>query len=207
MPETALRPPVGRSAFHGLLTPGRHGRKDGPAGVVVAERTGLSVVSVIARRDRAAAVADAVRAGFGLALPDTPLRSAAGPRAALWAGPGQWLVVGEPAEAATLEARLKAALQDLAAVAEIGDGRAVLRLWGPGVREVLAKGIGIDVDPRAFGSGRTALTMASMIDVQLTRIDDAPTFEIMLFRGFAGSFWHWLEESAAPLGLEIATPG
>lgn len=207
MPETALRPPVARPAFHGLLTPGRHGRPDGAPGVVASELTGLSVVSVIARKDRAGVVADAVQAGFGLALPTTPRRTVAGSLAALWAGPGQWLVVGEPAEAATLETRLRAALQDLAAVAEIGDGRAVLRLSGPGAREALAKGVGIDLDPRAFGPGHTALTMASMIDLQLTQIDDTPTFEIMLFRGFAGSFWHWLEDSARPLGLEVATSG
>ena len=207
MPDTTLGPPLPRSAFHGLLKPGSHRRRDDAPGVTASERVGLSVVSVIARRGLAAATTEAVQAALGLSLPATPLRTQAGPLAALWAGPGQWLVLGEPEVAATLEARLAATLRDHASVAEIGDGRAVLRLTGPRVREVLAKGVGLDLDPRAFGPGRTALTMASMIDVQITQIDDTPTFEVMLFRGFAGSFWHWLEESAAPVGLDVSTSG
>ena len=52
-----LTPPIRRaaprSAFHGLLHPGRHGRTDGPAGLVVRERTGLALVTLIARNGKA----------------------------------------------------------------------------------------------------------------------------------------------------------
>jgi sarcosine oxidase subunit gamma len=71
------------------------------------------------------------------------------------------------------------------------------------VRDALAKGFPIDLHPRAFRTGFTAVTSAAHIGAQLWQIDDAPTYEIAVARGFALSFWHWLEASAAEYGIEL----
>jgi heterotetrameric sarcosine oxidase gamma subunit len=202
--ELAPSPPLARSAFHGLLHRGRHGRADGPPGVLVRERTGVTVASLIARQGQAGALAALVKARLGLALPSEPVRTASGALSALWAGPGQWMVLAEGETAASLLQELRRAAAGLAAVAEVGHGRAILGVSGPRVRDALAKGLAIDLDPRVFPPGRTALTMASMIDVQVTALDDRPAYELMLFRGYAGSFWHWLEASALEYGLDIS---
>lgn len=206
MPETALSKPVARPAFHGLLKPGRHGRPDGLPGVRVFERTGVAVVSLVARRGAGIALSAALAGPLGLALPGEPLRVEGTGCAALWAGPGQWMLLAQGARAASLEREVAAAAAGLGAVAAVGDGRGILVASGPRVRDALAKGIALDLDSRVFPAGRTALTMASMIDVQVTALDDTPSYELMLFRGFAGSFWHWLEASSVEYGLDIAEP-
>jgi len=72
---------------------------------------------------------------------------------------------------------------------------------------VLAKIVPIDLHPRVFQPGDTAVTGAAHIEVQLWQLDDAPTYEILLFRGFARSFWDWLTHSAAESGYDVLEPG
>jgi methylglutamate dehydrogenase subunit D len=220
VPETALASPVARSAFHGLLKPGRHGRAEGPAGVVVQERTGLAALHLAAFRARSAAVTEAVHRVTGLSLPASPQRVSAGELAgdladglacasdlvALWSGPEQWTLLAPESAAADLEDRLVGALAGMAAVTAVGDGRAVLSVSGPRARDALAKGIGLDLAPPRFGAGATAMTMASGIDVQLSRLPEPDAFELILFPSFAGSFWHWLAESSAEYGLVVLPP-
>jgi len=195
--------PLVRSVFAGLCVPGRHGRAEGPAGVTVSERTGLAIASVLVRRGCEAQLADAVSARFGLALPTAPTRAAAGDVAFLWTGPGQWLAIAEPAAAAGFVAGLATALDGAASVADQSHGRGVLRLAGPRLRDVLAKGVAVDLHPRAFGPGQVTATYCAHLDVLLWQLDDVPTFEIAVARGFAGSFWHWLEASSAMIGLAV----
>lgn len=208
MPEIASPTALPRSAFHGLLTPGRHGAASGPRspGLVLQERTGLSVVHLAAFRGRVEAVRDGVQRTLGLTLPREPRRVTGAGLVALWAGPEQWTIVAAEPAGQALEARLASALAGLAAVTEVGDGRAVLRVAGPQARAVLAKGVAIDLHPDVFGPGATALTMASMIDVQLSRFAGEEGYELILFRSLAGSLWHWLEESAAEVGIEVLPP-
>ena len=90
-----------------------------------------------------------------------------------------------------------------AMIADQSDGRCVLRLRGMKAREVLAKGIGIDLHARAFKPGDVALTLAAHVGVQLWQLDDAPTYEIAVARSLAGSLWAWLSASAAEFGYEV----
>jgi sarcosine oxidase subunit gamma len=98
------------------------------------------------------------------------------------------------------EATLRECFAGLASVCDQSDGRCVIRISGPSARDVLAKGIPLDLHPRVFGPGQAAVTLAAHIGVHIWQIDDMPTYEIAVFRGFAGSFWHWLMESAAEFG-------
>ena len=197
--------PVARSALEGLYRPGRQGRAEGTPGVVLAELGTIALASVIARKGKAGQASEAARRSFGVELPETPRRTLGKGIEFLWAGPEQWLAVARdglpPGE---LEARLAAVFAGLASVAEQSDGRTVLRISGPKSRDTLAKGLPIDLHPRVFRSGDTGLTVAALIGVQIWQIDETPTYEIAVFRGFARSFWHFLTEAAAEYGCEIA---
>lgn len=180
-----------------VFVPGRYGAS-GPAGVTVAGRRGVAATGVIARAGQGAAVAEAVRAAFGLALPETPRRVATGAVEAIWAGPGRWLLLG-PGEHA-----VAAAIGDRAAITDLTDARVLLRLSGPRARDVLAKGVPLDLHPRVFAPGDAALTMAALIPVHLWQVDEAPTFDIAVARSLAGSLFDWLRDAAAEYGLDIA---
>ena len=78
---------------------------------------------------------------------------------------------------------------------------------GPHARAVLAKGLPIDLHPLAFGSGSAATSTISLMGVQLWQIDDAPTYELAIFRSVSASFWRWLTASAAEFGYKVAKGG
>ena len=181
----------------------RHAKPDVAADVIIAQRKGFGLVIVMVRHGRKDEFVQAMREGFGLELPDRPRRVTAGDLALVWAGPGQWLAVGEGEFADDIEGRLAARLSGLAAVADQSDGRMVLRLAGPRLREALAKGCPVDLHPRAFAPGDTALTAIAYMGVHLWQLDPAPTFEIAVSRSYAESFWRWLTASAAEFGYEV----
>jgi methylglutamate dehydrogenase subunit D len=195
-----------RAALADVLRAGRHGRPEGPAGLIVCERAHLSLASVIARKGQSEALATLVKSAYGIDLPATP-RFAGGPmpdgRSILfvWSGPAQWLVLAEGAE--DFERELTIGLGKRAMIAEQSDGRCLIRLRGAKAREVLAKGFTIDLHPRAFKPGDVALTLAVHIGVQLWQLDEAPTYEIAFARSLAGSLWSWLSTSAAEFGYEV----
>ena len=188
-----------RSAFIGL--PGRSGRAEGEPGVTVRPRDDLALAKLIARKGRAADLAAAIRSRYGLDLPTTPKRAEQGDLAFIWSGPGQWLAVAE--DGRDLARELTDAVGAFAAVSDQSDGLAVLRVSGPHARDALIKGVGLDLHPRAFGPGDAAVTVIAHIGAQLWQLDDRPTYEIAVYRSFAGSLWRWLEASAAEFGCAV----
>ena len=83
------------------------------------------------------------------------------------------------------------------------DARLVLLLSGPRVRDVLAKGVPVDLHPKAFKPGDVANTIVAHIGVQIDMLDDAPIYQLTAPRSTAGSFWSWLTASAAEFGYEV----
>jgi sarcosine oxidase subunit gamma len=191
------------SALDGGAAPGRYGRSTGSPGVTVSEVKGAGLATVTTRKGRRTALLDGAQTAFGVALPETPRRVEGRGVAFVWSGPDQWLACKVPAPAKGMEALLAAPFAGLASVVDQSHGRALLRITGPHVRDALAKGVAVDLHPRAFKAGDTAATMVSHIAVQLWQIDDQPTYEFAVARSLAQSFWHWLEASAAQYGLEF----
>jgi heterotetrameric sarcosine oxidase gamma subunit len=187
-----------RSPLEDALRKGRHGAgSPADAGVVIAQRRGLSLVQVIARRggDQAAAQ----RLGLD---PAPGLASAVAAGTALWLAPGAWMVVAEGLEGA-LYGRLLDELQGIAAVVDQSHGRAALRVSGPRARDVLAKGCRLDLHPRAFTPGMCAQTSIAQIGVLLHQTDENPTYDLYVFAGYAADFLAWLTASAAEFGYRI----
>ncbi len=175
------------------------------AGVVVSERIGLALAILAARKGREAELGQRIGERFGVALPPAGRRSAAGEAAVsfVWEGPGRWLAVAEDADGHHWEAVLREVAAGSASVTDQSDGRGVLRLSGPALRMVLAKGIGIDLHPAVFGAGAAASTLLSHVGVQLWVLEDGETIELAAPRSYAGSVLRWLEAAAGETGLSI----
>jgi methylglutamate dehydrogenase subunit D len=195
---------LSRSPLAAVILPGRYGRS-GEAGLVVQERTGRQIVSLAARRGQDAALAAAVQSSWELELPTTPRRVGDGRLAFLWSGRAQWLAIAEGM--GDLESSLRDRLGSLASLTDQSDGRSVLRLSGPRTRETIAKGLAIDLHPRAFTPGDTALTLAGHIGVQIWQLDDTPSYEIAVARGYASSLLAWLIPAGEEFGITVLPPG
>ncbi len=187
------------------LAPGRRGRAAGPPGLTIQERAGRTIVGIAARRGREADLVEAVRGRWGVVLPTTPRVVDSGMVSFAWAGSGQWLAHA-PAEAG-LEAALRSALDGLAALVAQGDGRVVLLLGGGGVRTVLATLVPVDLHPRSFGPGDTAITLAGHVGIHLRQLDEAPTFELTAFRSFADHLCECLLDAGRAQGAVLLDPG
>jgi methylglutamate dehydrogenase subunit D len=190
-----------RGAFSGLLRASAP-PAGGASGIAVSARPERQLATVIARKGDRADLARRLRQATGLALPEGPRRATTGRMTALGTGPRSWLVM-EEGGAPGMADRLADALGPAAAVSDQSDGYAVLRIAGERARAVLAKGIAVDLHPRAFDPGCVAVTSCAHIGVTLWQVDDVPTFEVALFRSYAGSFVHWLRESTAEFGLLV----
>lgn len=116
----------------------------------------------------------------------------------VWTGPGRWLVL----TADDREAELRRRVGALGSVADQSDGRVVLELRGPALREVLAKGVSIDLHPRVFAVGQAAATLAAHIPALLWR-PDPDSFILAVPRSFAGSLAEWLMDSSLGVGLLV----
>jgi heterotetrameric sarcosine oxidase gamma subunit len=167
------------------------------SGLMISVRENLALVSFCAAKGKRAALVAMVKDTYGVELPATPARVEGKDVAFVWNGPEQWLAIAERGNGRDLERELKPVLAGLSSVVDQSDARVVVRISGPRVREVLAKGVPIDLHPRAFCPGMMAISHARHMSVILWQLDDAPTYELAPFRSFAESFAHWLQQSAA----------
>ncbi len=195
-----------RSALGPSVRPGRYGDLAGEAGVTLGERIGLGMASIIARKGKSEAASAAAHSAFGAALPMTPLYKQGRDIAFLWTGPERWLAMSPGRSSEELARALAESFSGTASIAAQGDGRAVISIAGCEARDVLAKILAIDLHPRAFRPGDTAITAAAHNEVQIWQLDETPSYELSLFRGFAGSFWHALTQAAAEYGYRVIDP-
>jgi heterotetrameric sarcosine oxidase gamma subunit len=197
-----------RSPLSGVARSGRHGAAPAAEpGVTIAIRHNLSIATVIARKGRAQAASEAAKQAFACALPE-PGKSNAGQSVLfLWAGPEQWLAMAEDEAEGALLTKLQEAFGETASAADQSHGRAVIRVSGPRVRDLLAKGCALDLHPSRFQTGDCAQVQIAHIGVHLHQSGDEPSYELQMFRGFAVSFWEWLTDSAAEYGYEVYPQG
>jgi heterotetrameric sarcosine oxidase gamma subunit len=172
---------VAAPAFAGMKDVGSGG------GVHVALRK-YPIVSVLARKGQIPTLTGKT----GIA--DVARRSDTDGITALGIGPGRWLFLN-------LGIRQLAHLSELASLSDHSDGYAVFEVWGPRVRETLAKGVPIDLHPAAFTEDVAVTVIAHIGAIVWQNAPDR--FSIAIFRSYAGSFWHWLAASAAEFGLVV----
>ena len=120
-----------------------------------------------------------------------------GPRAALWLGPDEWVILGPPDAGGEIVAKLDAALDGLhRSVVDVGANRVALEISGPGAREILSKGCAIDLHPRMWSPGMCA--QSTLGKAQVILHERADTTGIAVRTSFANYLVDWF---AAATGL------
>lgn len=190
------------SALADVAVQGRFGADKGAPGVTLSVRHPMSIVTVIARKDKAEALSKAIAAVYEFPLPGVG-ESATGNGLALhWCGAEQYFAIAEGKAEAELYRELKSRLEGLASCSDQSHGRIIIRVSGPKARALLAKGTPIDLHPSAFGPGKSAMTQMAHVGVHLTQTAEE-TFELSVFRGFSENFWEWLTEQAEEYGYQV----
>lgn len=117
-------------------------------------------------------------------------------RTLIWLGPDERLLLSWRDDAATLGARLAAALAAHAhSLVDVTQRQIGLRLTTPFAADLLNCGCPLDLDPARFPVGSGTRTLFNKTDVVLWRrgVDD---FHIEVWRSFADYLGRWLAESA-----------
>jgi heterotetrameric sarcosine oxidase gamma subunit len=177
------------------------------SGVMLALRSGRALAAVSARKNQLDALVGRVRDIFGLELTHIRKCAIAGPIALVWAGAGQWLAMGDGEDGPAFEQRLRAALDGLASVSDQSDARTIIRVSGERARDVLAKGVPIDLHPDAFRAGDAAVTTVAHMGAHFWQVDGTPTYEFIVSRSFAVALWEWVVHSAAEFGEPTVNQG
>jgi sarcosine oxidase subunit gamma len=129
-------------------------------------------------------------------LPQIVGQVALGEPRALCVGPREWLLVSDAI--ASLEAHVdiqrQAAEQQLAVV-EVSQGLKTLNVRGPGCREVLAKGCGLDLHSRVFREDACARTLLAQVLVVLD-CRGPQEFDVYVGRSYMWHLHTWLVDAS-----------
>jgi sarcosine oxidase subunit gamma len=137
------------------------------------------------------AAAARIAAALGVELP-APNTVATGTHTVLWLGPDEWLVIGDGAR----EPLTSALGDDFGSVVDVSANRTTFVLSAPWARDVLEKGMAIDLHPSAFGPGQCAQTLLARAQVILQQVDDEPTYHVLVRGSFAPYLAAWLADAA-----------
>jgi sarcosine oxidase subunit gamma len=190
-------------AHLGLVARAAAGSKAG-TGVTMSEVAHRTIVNI---RGTASdpAFSSAVQMATGLALPSAANAvSNGGVWQILWLGPNEWWITGPDGEADSLVEALRANFAGQHATAcDVSESRAIIALKGPKARDVLMRGVSLDLHPRAFRVGQCAQTGVSRANALLHLVDDGPTFEVYVLKSFSDYLWRWLEKVAQDFNVAI----
>jgi sarcosine oxidase subunit gamma len=175
------------------------------AGVVLGESAHRTIINI---RGNSAdpAFTGAVKSITGVDLPTKANTvNEAGDTSILWLGPDEWWVVAAPDRSDALVMGLRQAFQGQhTAVIDVSESRTVITIAGPKARDMLARGISLDLHPRVFSPGQCAQTGMSKINVLLHQVDDKPSYDIYVLKSFSDYLWRWSEQIARDFDLAFS---
>jgi sarcosine oxidase subunit gamma len=120
-------------------------------------------------------------------------------RTLIWLGPDERLLIAWLEDAASLGARLEAALADQAhSLVDVTQRQVSLRLAAAFAADLLNCGCPLDLDPARFPVGSGTRTLFNKTDIVLWRrgVDD---FHIEVWRSFEDYLVRWMAEAARDL--------
>jgi sarcosine oxidase, subunit gamma len=147
----------------------------------------------------------AVRGVLGVALPTEPRTSASwGDVKVLWLSVDQWLILSTRTKAHEILASLKTALAGIhSLVVDVSDMRAVIRIEGDGIREILMKGTSLDLLDPQYKPGCCRRMRFAEIAALLHVVEDT-VFDVYVFRSYAQYAWNFLCATAkAPAKVKL----
>lgn len=165
--------------------------------LLISHRHGLAFCQVMARRGQA----DAVAAALGIAA-GVRAASVADRFSALPLSPGQWMLSAGWGRDGRFTADIAHCVRGLACASEQSHGRTAFRVRGASAALLLSRECRLDLD--AVPPGFVGQTVMADVGVLLHSVDDMPTFDLVIYAGYAEHFWGWLNAAAQPFDAIFA---
>jgi len=155
------------------------------AGLTLSEEQPAAMTLIAPYKGQDQAASAALEAAHGMGFPAPNRATGKAEARAIWFGRGQALLVGPQAEAT---------LAEHAALTDLSDGWAVVRLEGAGAEDVMARLVPVDLRPQVFKRGHTARSELKHMMVSVTRVGPK-ALQIMVFRSLAATLVHDLKRA------------
>ena len=169
-------------------------------GFVRVEEIGLQGMITVRGDLSAPAVKNAVTGVTGVDMPGQREANILEDQGIAWMSPDELLVLTPYDEVEDKLALIEKGLKGQHSLAvNVSDARAVFRLTGQGVREVMAKLCPVDMSPDAFGPGQIRRTRMAQIPAAFW-MPDAQSVQIICFRSVAEYAFNLLRTAAEPGG-------
>ncbi len=176
-----------------------HASQSGGKGVLVKAITNRAIVQVFAAKGKTTAVERALR------IKQTPGKaSATKDYTAIPVAPGQWMIVSARNAGMKFGEDIQTRLKKNGYVSEQSDGRMIFSLSGPRASELMQKACRLDLHPSKTGKGWSAQTQMAQAGVIIHQTDTKPSYELLVYSGFAQHFAEWLKHSGAQLGISFS---
>ena len=128
-------------------------------------------------------------------LPSKVGATLSGPPRILCTAPAEWLILSQE-PSVSVRQQIEETLAAGLALVDLTDGLTVLEVSGLAVRDVLAKGCGLNLHPRRFQPGACARTRFAQIPVVIDCIQDPNHFELYVTRSYSQYLKDWLLDAA-----------
>ena len=191
--------PISQLSAH--MQPGRFGA-DSNTPLKLSVRH-AAIAQVMGRKGQDARLRTTIHGAFGLDLPRPGSSATRDSATVIWIAPETWLILRDGSPSDDLTRDVTTACGDAASIVDQTWGKSIIRMSGARARDVLAKGCRIDLHPRVFGPGQSAVTPIAHIHAVLMQVDATPTFDLIVPSTLARDFVEWLRLSAAEFGYEV----
>lgn len=142
----------------------------------------------------------AVKSAVGVDVPGQRQISLDGNSGAAWMSPDELLImVSHDAADKTVESLSQALAGEHHLAVNVSDARAVFRLAGGAVREIIAKLCPVNMAPGEFGAGQIRRTRMAQVPAAFWMVDEE-TLEVVCFRSVAEYVFNLLKDAAQPGG-------
>ena len=170
--------------------------------LIAIEETGLRGMITLRGQLASEALESAVDEAVGLKVPGPLSLIADGNARVVWMSPDELLLFCEYDETDAAVARIAEQMGDAHHMAlNVSDARAVIRLSGDRVGEVLAKGAPCDCSDQGFPVGMARRTHLAGLAVAFWRVEQ-DAWAIVALRSYAHHLMTWLEQASVP-GSEV----
>lgn len=163
------------------------------------ESSATDIVEIAAQRERADDVG-AIARRLGLELPQLGRVALSSNHMSLSVRPDRWLLLTPPAAPGEAAQKWATRCTGCAAAIDLSSALTAFELSGDAVREMLARGCRLDLDPGAFPEGHAASTVMAQVSVILANL--GPAMLLLTPSTTARHFEEWLRSTGRPFGLE-----
>ena len=131
---------------------------------------------------------------IGLALPIAPNTVTSGKdRRALWLAPDEWLVVGPDGQQGAIEQELRNGLNGaFGSVTDVSANRTILEIRGANARELLARGVYVDLDADVFVADSCVQTLLAKAQIIIDRLGNDQAIRLYIRSSFSSYVATWL---------------